>query len=104
MNRERNTTIIKESGLYELIFKSRKSEARNFKRWVKSEFLPSIRKHGAYMTSDVLAQSLNDSDFAMGLLGALKEEQEDLPKWFIYYIIYSEKMAFDTGLGPYSVI
>ena len=45
-----NITIINESGLYSLILKSKKPEAKQFKRWVTSEVLPTIRKHGAYMT------------------------------------------------------
>ncbi len=43
-------TIINESGLYALIFGSRLESAQRFKRWVTSEVLPSVRKHGAYMT------------------------------------------------------
>jgi prophage antirepressor-like protein len=42
--------IISESGLYSLIFRSRKPEAKTFRRWVTSEVLPSIRKHGGYLT------------------------------------------------------
>ena len=43
-----NITIINESGLYSLILKSKKPEAKQFKRWVTSEVLPTIRKHGTY--------------------------------------------------------
>ena len=43
-----NITIINESGLYSLILKSKKPEAKQFKRWVTSDVLPTIRKHGAY--------------------------------------------------------
>ena len=52
-----NITIINESGLYSLILKSKKPEAKQFKRWVTSEVLPTIRKHGAYMT-DAKAQDI----------------------------------------------
>jgi prophage antirepressor-like protein len=48
------TTIINESGLYSLILRSRKPEAKAFKKWVTSEVLPTIRKHGAYMTLTTL--------------------------------------------------
>ena len=61
-----NITIINESGLYSLILKSKKSEAKQFKRWVTSDVLPTIRKHGAYMTdsfeqklTEILARTLN---------------------------------------------
>lgn len=44
-----NTVIINESGLYSLIFSSRKESAKRFKKWVTSEVLPSLRKHGGYI-------------------------------------------------------
>ena len=44
-----NKTIISEAGLYRLIMRSRKPEAKDFQRWVPHEVLPSIRKHGGYM-------------------------------------------------------
>lgn len=47
-------SIISESGLYSLILGSRKPEARAFKRWITHEVIPSIRKHGAYMTDNLL--------------------------------------------------
>jgi len=47
-------SIISESGLYSLILGSRKPEARAFKRWITHEVIPSIRKHGAYMTDSLL--------------------------------------------------
>ena len=48
----RNVTVINESGLYSLIIGSKLPSAKKFKRWVTSEVLPSIRKHGAYMTDE----------------------------------------------------
>ena len=69
-------TIINESGLYALIFGSRLESAQRFKRWVTSEVLPSVRKHGVYMTDKVLEQTLNDPDFMIGLLTELKTERE----------------------------
>lgn len=47
-------TIINESGLYSLILSSKLPNAKKFKRWVTSEVLPTIRKHGAYMTDDCI--------------------------------------------------
>lgn len=69
-------TAINESGLYNLIFTSRKEEAKKFKKWVTGEVLPSIRKHGAYMTDDVLQKTIDDPDFMIGLLYTLKEEKQ----------------------------
>jgi prophage antirepressor-like protein len=48
-----NVTIISESGLYSVILRSDKPQAKPFRKWVTSEVLPTIRKHGAYMTQDV---------------------------------------------------
>ena len=53
LGRTQNTIIINESGLYSLILSSKLPQAKEFKRWVTSEVLPSIRRHGAYMTDQV---------------------------------------------------
>ena len=50
----KETTIINESGLYSLILSSKLPTAKKFKHWVTSEVLPTIRKHGAYMTPETL--------------------------------------------------
>jgi anti-repressor protein len=69
-------TAINESGLYSLIMTSRKPEAKQFKRWITHEVIPSIRKHGAYMTPETLEQTMQDPDFLIGILNGLKKEQE----------------------------
>lgn len=71
-----NKTIIGEPGLYKLIMRSRKPEAKEFQRWVTHEVLPSIRKHGAYMTQQTLNKALTSPDFLIQLATKLKEEQE----------------------------
>ena len=48
------TSIVNESGLYDVIFQSRKPEAKRFRRWVTNEVLPAIRKTGAYITDSIL--------------------------------------------------
>ena len=68
--------IINESGLYSLVLSSRKLEAKQFKKWVTSEVLPSIRKNGMYATAPTLENMINNPDFAISLLTKLKEEQE----------------------------
>ena len=72
----RNMTIINESGLYSLILSSKLPNAKKFKRWVTNEVLPSIRKHGAYMTEDTIEKALTSPDFLIQLATKLKEEQE----------------------------
>ena len=71
-----NKTIISEPGLYALIMRSRKPEAKEFKRWVTHEVLPTIRKHGAYMTQQTIDKALTNPDFLIQLATKLKEEQE----------------------------
>lgn len=65
-------TVINESGLYSLILSSKLPKAKEFKRWVTSEVLPSIRKHGAYAVDELLS----DPEFAIKTFTALKEERE----------------------------
>lgn len=74
-SQNRSVSSVNETGLYELVFSSRKDEAKSFKKWVKKEVLPSIRKHGAYMTDDVLERSIQDPEYMIGVLTALKEER-----------------------------
>ena len=73
---KRDMIIINESGLYSLIFSSKLPKAKEFKRWVTSEVLPSIRKHGAYMTDDVLERTITDPDFMIKLLTKMKGEKK----------------------------
>lgn len=72
----RGLTIINESGLYSLILSSKLPRAKAFKRWVTSEVIPSIRKHGAYMTLETAEQMISNPDFMIRLLQELKSEQE----------------------------
>lgn len=55
MGREQKTTIINESGLYTVILRSDKPQAKPFRKWVTSEVLPSIRKHGSYSVQSQFA-------------------------------------------------
>lgn len=73
-------TIINESGLYSLVLSSKLPNAKKFKRWVTNEVLPSIRKHGAYMTDDTLKQALTSPDFLIQLATELKNEKEERMK------------------------
>ena len=68
--------IINESGLYSLILSSKLPGAKKFKHWVTSEVLPSIRKHGAYMTPETLQAAILNPDTMIELCRRLKEEQE----------------------------
>lgn len=70
-----NKSIVSEYGLYNLILASRKKEAKKFKRWITHEVIPSIRKHGAYMSSEVIEKTLSDPDYLIRLATNLKEEK-----------------------------
>lgn len=70
------TWIINESGLYNVILRSDKQEAKPFRKWVTSEVLPSVRKHGAYMTPEVIERTLTDPDYIIQLATTLKQEQQ----------------------------
>lgn len=68
--------IINESGLYSLIFGSKLDSAKDFKKWVTSEVLPSIRKHGIYATDSTIETMLNDPDTMIKVLTELKVERQ----------------------------
>lgn len=67
----RNMTIINESGLYSLVLSSKLPGAKKFKRWVTSDVLPSIRKHGMYATDELL----DNPDLLIAAATKLKEER-----------------------------
>lgn len=76
-NGGRAPLIVSESGFYKLVLRSRKPIAKEFQRWVTHDVLPSIRKHGAYMTPDTIRQALADPDTLIMLATRLKEETEE---------------------------
>ena len=75
LGRQRVVNFITEDGLYDVILDSRKPEAKRFRKWVTSEVLPTIRKHGAYMTKDTLERAIAEPDFLIQLATTLKEEK-----------------------------
>lgn len=99
IGREQKMTTVNEAGLYSLVLGSRKPEAKQFKRWITHEVIPSIRKHGAYMTPDKIEEVLMNPDTIIQLAQTLKAEQEknkqlaakieqDKPK-----VLFSESVA-----------
>lgn len=69
-------TIINESGLYALVLSSKLPTAKAFKRWITHDVIPSIRKHGAYMTPEKLQEAILNPDMMIQLCQQLKDEQE----------------------------
>ena len=84
LGRPQKTKVIPEGDIYRLIIKAAdqsknpaiKEKAEKFERWIFDEVLPSIRKHGAYMTPDVIERTLTSPDFIIKLAQNLKDEQE----------------------------
>ena len=76
LGRQQNALFVNEDGLYDVILDSRKPEAKAFRKWITSEVLPTIRKHGAYMTDNVLKEALTNPDFGIQLLTELKNERQ----------------------------
>ena len=73
---QRGGWLINESGLYSLVLSSKLPSAKQFKRWITSEVIPSIRKHGAYMTADTIDRMIASPEFGIRLLSELKAERE----------------------------
>ena len=71
-----NVSIISESGLYNVILRSDKPEAKPFRKWVTGTVLPSIRRHGAYMTPETLQAAILSPDTMIQLCQQLKAEQD----------------------------
>lgn len=76
IGRQQTPTFINESGLYSLILSSKLPTAKKFKRWVTSEVLPTIRKHGAYMTEQKIEEALLNPDTLITLAKQLKAEKK----------------------------
>jgi len=76
LGRKQSTWVINESGLYSLILASKLPTAKKFKRWVTSEVLPNIRKHGAYLTDEKIEEILTNPDTIIKLATQLKKEKQ----------------------------
>lgn len=76
LGRKQKATFIDESNLYKVIFQSRKQSAQKFTEWVTSEVLPSIRKHGAYMTDVTIERLADNPDLLIELCNKLKAERQ----------------------------
>lgn len=74
LGRQGKGWIVNESGLYKIVLRSDKPEAHEFQSWVTHDVLPSIRRHGSYMSEDVVERTLSDPDYLIRLATALKDE------------------------------
>lgn len=73
---EQEMSFIPESDLYRLVFRSKLPSAEQFTDWVTSEVLPSIRKHGAYVTPETLQAAISNPDYLLQVVTALKNETD----------------------------
>lgn len=96
LGRPQKMTFVNEFGLYEVILRSNSPKAKPFRRWVCSEVIPSIRKHGAYITDEVLREDkkLNET------IRALKEEYEEKIN-FADAFLASEDSAYIAVFADY---
>ena len=76
LGRQQVANFVNEDGLYDVILDSRKPEAKQFRKWITSEVLPTIRKHGAYMTDYIIEKTLSDPDYLIQLATTLKQERQ----------------------------
>ena len=76
LGRTQQVTFVTESGLYDVIIRSDSEKAKPFRKWVTSEVLPTIRKHGMYATAEKIEQMLQDPENMIKVLTTLKEERE----------------------------
>ena len=101
IGRLQETTAVNESGLYSVIIRSDKPEAKRFRKWVTSEVLPSIRKHGAYMTPETLENLISNPDFGIRLLEALKEERQKVAR--LKTVVEKKTLQLDESKQYYTV-
>lgn len=76
LGRQQEINFITEGDIYRLAAKSKLPGADEFESWIFDEVLPSIRKHGAYMTDVTIDRMIASPEFGIQLLTALKEEQK----------------------------
>ena len=76
LGRTQQVNYVTESGLYDVIIRSDSENAKPFRKWVTSEVLPSIRKHGAYLTESTLEKALLSPDYLIQLATQIKDERQ----------------------------
>lgn len=95
----RRMAVVNESGLYDVILDSRKPEARQFRRWITSEVIPSIRKHGGYLTEEKIEEALFNPDVIIKLATDLKEERLKRAELEAQKALDAPKVALAEAVG-----
>jgi len=99
LGRQGETNIINESGLYSVILRSDKPEAKKFRRWVTHAVLPTIRRHGAYVTPAKLEELMNDPDAWIKVLTALKDERAAKERLLLEALENKPKVIFADAVS-----
>lgn len=76
--RKQKTNIVSESGLYAVILRSDKEEAKEFRKWVTSEVLPTIRKKGMFLTVEMVEKTITDPNYVLGVLQAYSDARNEI--------------------------
>lgn len=97
-NKMRETTIINEAGLYDVILDSRKPQAKRFRRWVVTEVLPMIRKTGGYVTKETLDDIFTDPANIQKIVGKWKEAHEALEEANLKLELQQPKVDFAEAI------
>ena len=95
----RKVNAVNESGLYDVILDSRKPQAKQFRRWITSEVIPSIRKHGGYLTVDKIEEALISPDTIIRLATDLKEERRKREELETQKSLNASKVALAEAVG-----
>ena len=92
---DQQMVVVNEAGLYSLILTSRKPQAKEFKRWVTHDVLPSIRKHGLYAVDEVL----NNPDLLISALMELKKEREEKKRLELENAVKAQQIVTITQIA-----
>lgn len=99
IGRQGEAAIVNEPGLYALVLGSRKPEAKSFKRWITHEVIPSIRKHGAYLTPETAEKVLTDPTTIISICRNWKADKERLTEANARIEADAPKVAFADSVS-----
>jgi prophage antirepressor-like protein len=91
---QQEMSVINESGLYAVIIRSDKSQAKPFRKWITSEVLTSIRKHGVYATPEMVEKFAYNPEFMIKVFTELLQEQQKNQKLTAENAVLSEKCSY----------
>lgn len=97
----RTVNTITESGLYSLVLRSNKPQAKVFKKWITSEVLPSIRRHGMYVNKQTVEEMLENPDVLIQTLQTLKKEREEKERLLIQNELQNNQLKISAPKVEY---